>query len=98
MLALELLRACAEIRLDGATAELGTIDLSQVAPTEYRSDSLTVLRDGAGKAVGAVIVEVQLWDDDDKRRTWPLYVAAARARYGCPATLLVLAPNPAVAR
>jgi flagellar biosynthesis/type III secretory pathway protein FliH len=98
VLALELLRACAGIRLAGATAELGSIDLTQVAPTEYRSDALTVLRDPAGKAIAAVIVEVQLWSDEDKRRTWPLYVAAARARYGCPATLLVLAPELAVAR
>jgi hypothetical protein len=98
VLALELLRACAGIRLAGATAELGSIDLSQVTPTEYRSDSLTVLRDPTGKAVAAVIVEVQLGTDEDKRRTWPLYVAAARASYGCPATLLVLAPEPRVAR
>jgi hypothetical protein len=97
-LALELLRACAGIRLEGATVQLGSIDLSQVVPTEYRSDALTVLRDREEKAVATVIVEVQLWADEDKRRTWPLYVAAARAGYGCAATLLVLAPNPAVAR
>ncbi len=97
-LAPELLHACAELRLEGTTAELGSIDLSQVAPTEYRSDSLTVLRDADGVAVAAVIAEVQLQPDPDKRRTWPLYVAAARARLDCPATLLVLAPEPAVAR
>jgi hypothetical protein len=98
LLAPELLRACTGLRLEGMTAERGSIDLSQVAPTEYRSDALTVLRDAAGAAVAAVIVEVQLSTDDDKRRTWPLYVAAARASYGCPAILLVLAPDPKVAR
>jgi hypothetical protein len=97
-LAPELLRACAALRIEGTIAELGSIDLSQVAPTEYRSDSLTVLRDTDGVAVAAVIVEIQLQPDPDKRRTWPLYVAAARARLACPATLLVLAPDPAVAR
>jgi hypothetical protein len=97
-LALELLRACVGIRLEGATAKLGSIDLSQVVPAEYRTDALTVIRDLKEEAIAAVIVEVQLWVDDDKRRTWPLYVAAARASFGCPAMLLVLAPAPAVAR
>ncbi len=97
-LGIELLGSGAGIRLEGATAERASIDLSQVAPTEYRSDALTVLRSPAGKAVAAVIVEVQLWNDEDKRRTWPLYVAAARASYDCPAMLLVLAPERAVAQ
>jgi hypothetical protein len=97
-LAAELLRVCAGIQLPGVTAELASIDLSQVAPAEYRSDALSVLRDLTGAAAAAVIAEVQLGIDADKLRTWPLYVAAARARLGCPVTLLVLAPDPAVAR
>lgn len=97
-LALELLRACAGIRIEGGTAERGSIDLSQVVPTEYRSDAVTVLRDPAGRAIAAAVVEVQLREDEDKRRTWPVYVTAARAGYRCPVTLLVLAPDPAVAR
>jgi len=94
----ELLHACTGRRFAGATAATGSIDLSQVAPAEYRSDALTELRDPAGAAVAAVIVEVQLRIDEDKRRSWPLYVAAARASLGCPTTLLVLAPDPVVAR
>ncbi|HWO23937.1 MAG TPA: hypothetical protein VNO30_34580 [Kofleriaceae bacterium] len=97
-LALALLRACAGIEIEGATVELGSIDLSQVVPAEYRADAITVVRDAAGQAIGVVLIEVQLWRDDDKRRTWPVYVATARAGYGCPATLVVLAPSPAVAR
>ena len=97
-LAAELLRLCTGIRLPGVTAELVSIDLSQVTPAEYRSDALSVLRDLAGAVAAGVIVEVQLSADTDKRRTWPLYVAAARASLGCPVTLLVLAPDPAVAR
>lgn len=97
-LALELLRACLGIDLGGVTAELGSIDLSQVTPTAYRSDSMTVARDPQRAAVGAVIAEVQLRIDADKRRTWPLYVAAARASLGCPVTLLVLAPDRGVAQ
>jgi hypothetical protein len=97
-LAVELLRASTGMRLDGATVELGSIDLSQVVSTEYRSDALTVLRDTAGEAVAAVVTEIQLGYDEGKRRTWPVYVTAARAIYDCPVTLLVLAPDPAVAR
>ena len=98
VLALELLRAGAGIRLEGATVELRSIDLTQVVPAEYRTDALIVLRDTAGVAIAAVIVEVQLGNDEDKRRTRPVYVAAARAGFQCPATLLVLTPSPAVAR
>jgi hypothetical protein len=94
----ELLRACAGIALRGATAEKGSVDLSQVAPPEYRADSVVVLRDRNGEVVAAVIVEVQLAVDKDKLRAWPVYVAVARARLGCPVTLLVLAPDRAVAR
>ncbi len=35
--------------------------------------------------------------DSKKRRSWPVYVTGARARYHCPATLLVLALDAAVA-
>lgn len=94
----KLLRACARLALRGATAEQGSIDLSQVAPPEYRADSVIVLRDRAGEVVAAVIVEVQLAVDEAKLRAWPVYVAVARARLACPVTLLVLAPDRAVAR
>jgi hypothetical protein len=98
LLATELLRSCTGIRFEGATAQVGSIDLSQVASAEYRSDAMTVLRNQAGKAVAVVIVEVQLQEHKAKLLSWPLYVAAARARYRCPASLLVLAPDPAVVR
>lgn len=96
-LAVELVRACG-IRIEGAKAKPGSIDLSQIAPTEYRSDAVTVPFDRAGKAIVAVIAEVQLGEDHDKRRTWPVYVSAVRAGYSYSALLLVLAPDPAVAR
>jgi hypothetical protein len=44
-----------------------------------------------------VIVEVQLAVDPRKRFSWPAYVAVSRAIHGCPADLLVVAPDPAVA-
>jgi flagellar biosynthesis/type III secretory pathway protein FliH len=93
-----LLRACTRIRIPDAIAELGSIDLTQVVPAEYRTDSLVVLRNRIRTAVAAVIVEIQLKIDRHKLLTWPVYVAAARARLGCPVTLLVLAPTRGVAR
>jgi hypothetical protein len=44
-----------------------------------------------------VVVEVQLRVAARKRQTWPAYVATLHARLGCPAMLLVVCPDPAVA-
>ncbi len=96
-LAVELLRRCADLDLGGVSVESGSVDLSQVVPTTYLTDAVTIVKDAGGEAVAAVIVEVQRAVDPDKHRTWPLYVAALRARLALPTTLLVLAPDPAVA-
>jgi len=95
--AVELLQACAGIVVDHARLELGTVDLSQVVPTEYRADAVVILADGAGRPVAGVIVEVQRQPDRDKLRTWPVYVAALRAKLDCSVFLLVIAPDPEVA-
>jgi hypothetical protein len=92
-----LLRRCAAVDVDYARVELGSIDLSQVASTEYRADAVVLLLDRAGAAVTAVIVEVQLRADPGKRWTWPLYLAALRAERRCPAILLVVTTDAAVA-
>lgn len=42
-LAVELLGTCAGFAVDHARVELGSIDLSQVAPTGYRADAVVVL-------------------------------------------------------
>ena len=44
-----------------------------------------------------VIVEVQRHIKREKLLTWPAYVANLRAKLACPAVLLVIAPDPAVA-
>ncbi|HUC00404.1 MAG TPA: hypothetical protein VMS11_11310 [Solirubrobacterales bacterium] len=97
-LAVELLRRCAGISVEHTRVEHRSIDLSQVAPTEYRADDVLVLFRRDSSATTAVIVEVQLDEDDDKLRTWPVYVAALRARLRCPAMLLVITRDPATAR
>jgi len=97
-LAPALLRSCAGIALDLDHVEQSSVDLSQVASTEYRADAVVVLRDRAGVAVAGVVVEVQLSIDPDKRRSWPLYVTALHARHACRTMLLVIAPDARVAR
>jgi hypothetical protein len=97
-LAPELLRRCAGRDVVGERAELASIDLSQVAPIEYRADALVVLRDAHDTATHAIVVEVQTTIDRRKGFTWPVYVTVARANLKCPVTLLVIAPELAVAR
>ncbi len=70
-------------------------DLSQIVPAEYRAD-LVVLLVNNDPAL-AIVVEVQLRTDGDKRFSWPAYVVGLRARSKCPALVLVVTPNPAVA-
>ena len=96
-LACELLRRCAGQEVPAGDAEVGSIDLSQVVPAEYRADSVTLVRDDLRGVVAAIVVEVQLSFDARKRWTWPVYVTTLRARFECPVTLLVFAPDDAIA-
>jgi len=77
-------------------ARIASADLTEIQPAEYRADIVVILlRDGT--PVRVVIVEVQLAANPKKRLSWPAYVTVARAVHGCPAALLVVAPDPAVA-
>jgi len=96
-LAAELLRTCAGIAINHTRVDLGSIDLSQVAPTEYRADAVAILHDRDDRPVTGVIVEVQRQIDRDKLLTWPVYVATLRAKLDCAAVLLVVTPDPEVA-
>jgi hypothetical protein len=71
-------------------------ELTEVVPTEYRADLVVLLWEG--RPVFAIVVEVQLSRDEDKRKTWPLYLSSLRSRVDCPTALLVVAPDAAVAR
>ncbi len=72
-------------------------NLTDLQPTEYRADLVLELVDGGGRPVLAIILEVQLDYDDAKAFTWPAYVATLRARKRCPVSLLVVAPDDALA-
>jgi hypothetical protein len=97
-LAPALLDACAHIVLPHTRVDHTSIDLSQVTSTEYRADAVVVLRDDSPAPVAAIIVEVQRHVDRSKRRSWPVYITTLSAKLECPVYLLVLAPDPAVAR
>jgi len=71
-------------------------ELTDVIPTEYRADVVVVLI-GAQGPVLAVVVEVQLGRDQDKRWSWPIYLATLRGRLRCPTVLLVVCVDTATA-
>ncbi len=96
-LAPELLRDALGVGLPAwSEARVESAELTEVVPTEYRADLVVLLLEG--KPVFAIVVEVQLSRDEDKRKTWPLYLASLRSRVGCPTALLVVAPEASVAR
>jgi hypothetical protein len=71
-------------------------DFTDIVPAEYRADLVVLLVDD--KPVLAIVVEVQLATDDRKLFTWPVYAVSLRARFECPASVLVVTSDPAVAR
>jgi hypothetical protein len=77
-------------------ARLASIDLTEIQPAEYRADVVVLLLDGDVR-VRVLIVEVQLAVDPRKRLSLPAYMTVSRAIHGCPAGLLVVAPDPIVA-
>jgi hypothetical protein len=77
-------------------ARLASTDLTEIQPAEYRADVVVILLD-RDVPVRVLIVEVQLAVDTRKRLSWPAYVTVSRAIHNCPAALLVVAPEPAVA-
>ena len=75
-----------------AAAVMAPSDLSVSVPAELRADAVVVLS-GADGARLAVVVEVQLRYDQDKRYSWPAYLTQIRAAQHCPAVLLVICPR-----
>ncbi len=80
-----------------ATVAVVESALDQMVPVEFRADLVLDLRDAAGIQVLAIILEVQRDEDPDKGYSWPVYVTVVRAKKRCPAIVLVVAPDAAVA-
>lgn len=92
-LAVELLTDSLNISLPSHTAtRLESEDCTDVSPTEYRADTVIVL-DGPDRPAAAIVAEIQLRPDRDKRFSWPVYLATLRGRLRCPAYLLVITPS-----
>ena len=68
-----------------------------VTSPDYHVDLAVALGDGGDTPSLVVLVEVQLDVDPAKLRSWPLYLAAAGARFKCDAFVLVVAIDPRVA-
>jgi hypothetical protein len=92
-----LLREALGVELPGySSVRVEAADFTDVVPAEYRADLVVLLVDD--KPVLAIVVEVQLAVDDRKLFTWPVYVVGLRARYECPAVVLVVTSDQAVVR
>jgi hypothetical protein len=91
---------------EDADVQVTSSEFADLDPPEYRADVVLRIpgdsdtndrdRDKATREV--FIVEVQLDPDQVKHFTWPQYVTAARTRFRCPATLVVVAVDERVAR
>jgi hypothetical protein len=97
-LAAELLAGAPTVALPAwRHARLGSGDLTELVPAEFRADRVVVLSNAKAKAVLGVILEVQLGKDVQKRYSWPVYVATLRSRLRCPVALLVVSPYAGIA-
>ncbi len=70
--------------------------LTEIVPTDYAAD-LVLLLGPKDRPDFGLIVEVQLRADEGKRYSWPVYVAALRAKHRCPSCVLVVALEEKVA-
>ena len=93
-LAPELLRPLLGDALPTGSPRVTETTFTQIAPAEFTADLVILVGDPPQLGI---ILEVQLRRDGLKRFSWPLYACALRARWHCPAVVLVLAPDPAVA-
>lgn len=76
--------------------DLVSSDLGSALPRELRADGVIKLTRGGEPAL-ALVVEVQLGIDPDKRLTWPAYLVGARLTHRCDVVLIVLTADRDVA-
>ncbi|AYY12082.1 hypothetical protein EF847_04505 [Actinobacteria bacterium YIM 96077] len=63
-------------------------DLTEMEPMERRADTILLVEADGGEHL--LIIESQSTGDDDKRRSWPYYIAFLHDKYRAPVTLLVV--------
>ncbi|WP_428264018.1 hypothetical protein [Haliangium sp.] len=64
----------------------------------HRADLVRTKRDVHDRVRQVAVFEVQLRRDESKHASWPFYVSAARLRWRCPVTLVVVTLRRSVAR
>lgn len=97
-MALDALRATGLVTLPPfSSVRVEPGDLRELVPPA-RAVDVVLLLDEAQRTVFALLIEVQGGPDPDKRFTWPFYQHAVRARFRCPACLMVLALSDEVAQ
>ncbi len=96
-LAVEVLRDLLHAEVPAfSTIQLEELDLNEIKLSQFKPDLIVLLADGA--PVHAIVIETQLGRDPDKLFSWPVYLTHVRARLRCPTSLLVIAPDSAIAR
>ena len=81
-----------------ADVRVGEANLTDLAPAEFRADLVLLLAGlNSARPHTAVVVEVQLGLDPDKKWSWPGYVTTQRSRLRCDVILLVVTDDAAVA-
>jgi hypothetical protein len=73
-------------------------NVTVLVPAEFRTDLVLVLEGGDGTPQGAVVVEAQLAPKDEKRWSWPAYLASLRSRLRCGVVLLVITLSDSMAK
>lgn len=97
-LVLDLLRSAFHLDASGEI-EVAPSNLTTLHSPHHRADLVVVLRaPGDRRPRRALVIEVQLQRDPDKRLRWPVDVALTRARLRCPVTLVVITLDAATAR
>ena len=96
-MALDALRATGLVTLPAFSAiRVEPDDLRELVPPARNVD-VVLLLDDDGTTVFALLIEVQSGLDPAKVFTWPFHQSAVRARFRCPACLMVLALSDEVA-
>jgi hypothetical protein len=75
----------------GAQARLHAAQFTDLRPPEYAADAACLIEDQAGKALGALIVEIQLSPDELKQPSWLSYTATLHRALLVPVTVLAVA-------
>lgn len=79
-----------------AVIEVLSPDATEIRPVERRIDSVLRIKDGEDSTF-LLAIEAQMRPDKDKAVSWAYYLSYLKAKYNCPAMLLVVCRDKATA-